>query len=230
MRARAAAMMGVWMLAGAGMAQAKPAPSPVVQLAAAALGADARDVRVLASAVPAPREQAAGSAVIVQVDDGRDGGVPGCFLLELAGRPTAPGSVTSQTRLSICPAGAETKQTKLLRVQLSLKHDAWLSFTANQRVDSYAKGMSKSGLWALVGKTDPAGETRLLFERTSTSFQSKADPSANAMEVCQQPKIAADGVEPTTLTLQCATETMLGKQVKRGSLTASFSWNGEGYR
>jgi hypothetical protein len=201
--------------------------SPLVALAAEVLHRDARDVTVLATALPAAREQAYGSAALVKVDDGSDGGVPTCWLLELSGRPTSPGTVASQTQLSVCPTGAEAKQTRLSRVALSLKHDAWLLFTATQRVDSYAKGMAKSGLWALVGVAQPGETPRIVFERTSTAFFSKADPSANSSEVCQPPVIAGGGVEPTTLSLQCDSEAMLGKQVKRSRATIGYSWNGE---
>ncbi len=208
---------------------AKPAAGhPVAKLLAEAEGANLRDITVIAVAEPLEREHAAGSAALVRLDDGRDGGLPNCWLLELAGKPAGPVKIDAKTRLSVCPGGP-TKGAQLSRAALSKAQEAWLVRIEQVRYDSKGGGSEQSILWGLYGRPQGQGETRALWERTSTTFKSRTDPTVNQAEVCQAPQIDASGQEPGPIAIQCDTETMLGKLPKRAKQTFRSAWSGDRY-
>jgi hypothetical protein len=206
----------------------KGGPHPVAKLLAEADGASVKDITVVAVAEPLEREHAAGSAALVRVDDGRDGGMPSCWLLDLAGKPYAPGKIDSRARLSVCPMGP-AKGAQLRRVALSVKHEAWLLRIESQRYDSKAQGGETAALWGLYGKLAGESEVRPLWERTSTTFFSKVDPSSNQAERCQAPQVAAAGQEPDTVTIDCDTEITFNKLTKKAKQTFRSKWAGDRY-
>ena len=209
---------------------AKPAPAghPVARLLAEAESANLRDITVIAVAEPLEREHASGSAALVRLDDGRDGGLPNCWLVELAGRPSAPGKIDAKMRLSVCP-GASTKGAQLLRAPLSRSMEAWQVRLEQLRFDSKGGGSEQSILWGLYGKAQGDSETRALWERTSTTFKSRTDPSVNQSEVCQAPQLDSSSQEPGPIAIECSTETTLGKLPKRAKQTFRSSWSGNRY-
>lgn len=201
---------------------------PVARLLAEADGAQVRDITVLAVAEPLDREHAPGSAAVVRLDDGRDGGLPTCFLLELAGKPAGPVKIDGRFRLSVCPSGA-AKGVSLSRQAISNHQEAWLVRVEHQRYDSKGKGTESAILWGLYGRPLGESEPRAIWERTSTTFKSPSDPGNNVAEVCQAPEIAAGGQEPDTVVIHCDTETMLGKLPKRAKQTFTSAWSGDRY-
>lgn len=208
---------------------AKPAAGhPVAKLLAEAESANLRDITVIAVAEPLEREHAAGSAALVRLDDGRDGGLPNCWLLELAGKPAGPVKIDSKTRLSVCPGGP-TKGAQLSRVPLSKAQEAWQVRIEQIRYDSKGGGGEQGILWGLYGRTQGQSETRALWERTSMTFKSRTDPTVNQAEVCQAPQIDSSGQEPGPIAISCDTETMLGKLPKRAKQTFRSAWSGDRY-
>ncbi|MBI5607827.1 MAG: hypothetical protein HY902_02995 [Deltaproteobacteria bacterium] len=201
---------------------------PVAKLVAQAEAAQVRDITVLAVAEPLGREHAAGSAALVRIDDGRDGGLPNCFLLELAGKPAGPVKIDAKLRLSVCPAGP-AKGVQLSRQAISNHQEAWLVRLEHQRYDSKGHGAESSILWGLYGRPLGESEPRAVWERTSTTFKSRDDPGNNVAEVCTAPDIAAGGQEPTTIAIQCDTEVMLGKLPKRAKQTFTSVWSADRY-
>lgn len=209
-------------------AWAAPKKAPILAtLAAEHLRASVRDVTILATAVPNERENSPGSAAIVRVDDGRDGGLPDCHLLVLAGRPATPGKIDAALRLTTCPRGEQKKGSSLQRISLSGRHDAWLAHLESQRYDSMAKGAEHAKLWAIVGQSGVGAEPRLLFERTSVTFKSPSDPKLNQAETCQAPVVKQGAQEPEGLEITCDTETMLGNLPKKQRQTFRYLWAGD---
>lgn len=213
----------------AGLA-AKPSATghPVARLLAEAESANLRDITVITVAEPLEREHASGSAALVRLDDGRDGGLPNCWLVELAGRPAAPGKIDAKLRLSVCPSGS-TKGAQLARAPLSKSMEVWQVRLEQLRFDSKGGGSEQSILWGLYGKTQGDAEARALWERTSTTFKSRTDPTVNQSEVCQAPQLDASGQEPGPIAIECNTETMLGKLPKRAKQTFRSAWSGNRY-
>lgn len=125
---------------------------PVVAVATDYLHAKARDLKVMAVAVPYNAESANGSAAIVRVDDGSDGGNPVCHLLLLAGKPSSPGKVESSVKFTVCPRADQGKDTLLSRVQMGGKRYAWQLRLSTARYDAMAKGTEHSQHWALVAE------------------------------------------------------------------------------
>ncbi|MBM4342040.1 MAG: hypothetical protein FJ100_01490 [Deltaproteobacteria bacterium] len=199
---------------------------PVVRLAAEAFSGNAKDIALLAVANPLDRESSEGSAALVRLDDGRDGGLPTCYLLELQGKPYSPGRIAAQQRMSVCPAGAP-KGAQLSRVALSGRHEAWQVRLESARYDSKAGGGETAAFWGLFARQ--GGDLRSLWERTSTTFKSKGDVALNQSEVCGAPQIVAGSQEPDSVTVVCDTETMAGKLPKRARLTFKSSWAGDRY-
>lgn len=206
----------------------KASVHPVAKLFAEAESANLKDVQVIAVADTLEREHAAGSAAMVRLDDGRDGGLPSCWLLDLAGKPAAPGKIASRTRLSVCPLGP-IKGAELRRVAVSVKHEAWQVRLESQRYDSKAQGGETAVLWGLYGKFSGESEVRPLWERTSVTFFSKVDPSSNQAERCQAPQIAASGQEPDSVTIECDTEITFNKLTKKAKQTFRSKWDGDRY-
>ncbi len=209
---------------------AKPSAAghPVAKLLAEAESANLRDITVIAVAEPLEREHSSGSAALVRLDDGRDGGLPNCWLVELAGRSSAPGKIDAKMRLSVCPGGS-TKGAQLVRAPLSKAMEAWQVRLEQIRYDSKGGGSEQSILWGLYGKTQGDTEARALWERTSTTFKSRTDPTVNQSEVCQAPQLDATGQEPGPIAIQCDTETTLGKLPKRAKQTFRSVWSGNRY-
>lgn len=209
---------------------AKPSAAghPVAKLLAEAESANLRDITVIAVAEPLEREHTTGSAALVRLDDGRDGGLPNCWLLELAGRPSAPGKIDAKMRLSVCPSGS-TKGAQLTRTPLSKAMEAWQVRLEQIRYDSKGGGSEQSILWGLYGKTQGSSEVQPLWERTSTTFKSRTDPTVNQSEVCQAPQLDASGQEPGPIAILCDTETTLGKLPKRAKQTFRSAWSGNRY-
>lgn len=204
-----------------------PSGHPIVRLLADAQSASIKDITLIAVGNPLDRENGAGSAALVRLDDGRDGGVPICWLLELAGKAFGPGKIEAQLRLSVCPTGP-VKGAQLARVALSAMHEAWQVRIESARYDSKAQGVESAALWGLYGKYGTT-ELRPLWERTSTTFKSKADPTMNQAETCGTPEISAGGQEPDAVTVHCDTETMLGKLPKRAKQNFRSAWMGDKY-
>ncbi len=201
---------------------------PVAKLVAAVESAQLHDITVFAVSEPLAREHAAGSAAIVRIDDGRDGGLPTCFLLELAGKPAGPVKIDAKFRLSVCPAGP-AKGVQLARQAISNHQEAWLVRLEHQRYDSKGHGSESSILWGLYGKPLGESEPRAVWERTSTTFTSRDDPGNNVAEVCTAPEISAGGQEPTSIVIACDTLVMLGKLPKRAKQTFTAVWSGDRY-
>ncbi len=201
---------------------------PVAKLMAEAESAQVRDITVLAVAEPLGREHAPGSAALVRIDDGRDGGLPNCFLLELAGKPAGPVKIDAKFRLSVCPSGP-AKGVQLARQAISNHQEAWLVRLEHLRYDSKGHGSESSILWGLYGRPLGESEPRAVWERTSTTFKSRDDPGNNVAEVCASPEIAAGGQEPSTITITCDTEVMLGKLPKRAKQTFTSVWSSDRY-
>ena len=204
-----------------------PSGHPIVRLVAESQSASPKDITLLAVANPLDRENLAGSAAVVRLDDGRDGGVPICWLIELAGKAYGPGKIDSQFQLSVCPAGP-AKGVQLARVAISGRHEAWQVRIESARYDSKAQGVESAALWGLYGKYGTT-ETRALWERTSTTFKSKTDVTMNQAETCGTPEITAGSQEPEAVTVHCDTETMLGKLPKRAKQSFRSAWMGDRY-
>lgn len=199
---------------------------PVARLAAEALGTNAKDIQILAVANPLDRENNAGSAALIKVDDGRDGGLANCHLLELAGKPYGPGKIEAQMRTSVCPQGA-AKGVQLARVALSGRHEAWQVRLETARYDSKAQGGETAILWGLYVRD--GSSLRGVWERTSTTFKSKADPAMNQAEVCSAPQISQGSQDPDSVTVDCDTETMAGNLPKRRKQSFKSTWQGDRY-
>lgn len=205
-----------------------PRSNALVSLAANHLGAPSRDVAVLVTANPLPRENASGSAAVVRVDDGSDGGIPQCHLLILAGRPATPAKVEAAERLPVCPRYNQGKGALLQRIELDTRRSAWRLRLGSERYDTMAKGLETLGLWALLADLGDGKGLRTVFERTSTSFKSKEEPATNQAEVCDVP-VLRSGQAPETLELPCMTETMFDKVPKRQKIVYQYAWQGDRY-
>jgi hypothetical protein len=208
-------------------------PHPALLLAAPAVRAEARDMTLIATAAPDAKENRNGSAVLVRVDVGKDGGLPACWLLELLGRPATPGKITASFKLSVCPGGP-TKGSTLARVHLGGKRWAWRARIEAVRADTHAKGLETRVLWALAADLGEGQGTKLVLERTSTTFKSQKDPAVNQMEQCQAPEVVQGGGDDPNewpaLVMACETETMLGTLPKRESATVRYVWMGAVYQ
>lgn len=199
---------------------------PIVRLAAETFSGSTKDIALLAVANPLDRESSEGSAALVRLDDGRDGGLPTCYLFELQGKPYSPGKIAAQQRMSVCPAGTP-KGVQLARVALSGRHEAWQVRLESARYDSKAGGGETAAFWGLFSRQ--GGDFKSLWERTSTTFKSKSDVALNQSEQCGAPQIATGSQEPESVTVVCDTETMAGKLPKRARLTFKSSWAGDRY-
>jgi len=197
---------------------------PVVAVATDYLHAKARDLKVMAVAVPYNAESSNGSAAIVRVDDGSDGGNPVCHLLLLAGKPSSPGKVESSVKFTVCPRADQGKDTLLSRVQMGGKRYAWQLRLSTARYDAMAKGTEHSQHWALVAEMGTGPQ--VVFERTSTTFKSPSDPATNQAEVCQAPVIKGES-EPESAEVACDVEMMLGKLAKRSKAVFRYVWQGD---
>lgn len=216
-----------WPVQAAGKAAGVAKKGSVLQnLAGEYLHRPARDVATLATALPAGNENDKGSAALVRVADGADGGNPTCHLLLLEGQPGMPGKVLSGLQLSVCPRYDQGKATQLSRVQLDKRRGAWRLRLDSQRMDTIAKGVETSLLWALVADLGDGSGARLVFERTSTTFRSKQEPTTNQAESCEAP-VVVSGQEPEGLRITCDTETMLGNLAKRQKSTFEYAWQGD---
>jgi hypothetical protein len=212
-----------------GIAAPAKKASILAQLAADHLHRPLRDVAVLVTAVPAATENVQGGAALVRVADGADGGNPTCHLLQLEGRPGAPGKVVSALQLSVCPRyDKDQKGAQLARVELSRKWSAWRVRVASQRMDTMAKGVETSVLWVLAADLADGAGVKAVFERTSTTFRSQEDIKQNQAESCEAPVLLV-GDEPDGLAITCDTETMLGSLPKRQKSTFAYAWQGERY-
>jgi hypothetical protein len=184
------------------------------------------EVAILATANPLANENSTGSAALVRVAEGADGGNPTCHLLVLEGRASTPGKVLGSLQLSLCPRYDQGKHTQLTRVELDKRRSAWRLRLDSQRVDTMAKGVESSVLWALVADLGDGQGHKLVFERTSTTFKSKEDPKMNQAELCDAP-VLQSGQEPEGLKITCDTETMLGNLAKRQRSTFEYAWQGD---
>ncbi|MFZ4576977.1 MAG: hypothetical protein ACOYOB_01175 [Myxococcota bacterium] len=224
----AAALVSV---AGFSVTAAAAPKSGAAALSAAYLGASARDVAVLATAVPQSREGMAGSAALVRVDDGSDGGNPACHVVAFAGRPSAPIKVEAATRLSTCPRFEKDKSkgVRFERIALGARRGAWLVRLETARVDSIAKGIETQTLWALLASNAQDPTPQQVWERASTTFKSREDPRLNQAEQCEAP-VVRGGSAPEVLELPCETETMLGTLPKRQRQVFRYLWEGDRFR
>ena len=210
----------------AAQASAKPASLP--SLCASHFHVAARDITVLATALPLSREGSPGSAAVVRVSDGSDGGNPICHLVLLAGRPAGPGVVQEALRMETCPHYDRAKKGALLsRVALGAQQAAWQLRIESQRMDAIAKGVESQQLWALVAKSNAQAPLQTIWSFMATSFASPADPKMNQSETCETPLI--DG-GAQSLTLNCDTMAMLGTLPKREKVVRKFRWMGEGFQ
>ena len=213
------------LLAG-GVALAAPAlaapTGPAHKLTADKLSAGPKEVQILAAA---DAGGAPGSAAIARVD--RGGGAPTCFLLTFAGKLTAPESVASSERLTVCPAYDKEKMpSELLRLPLFGRKSAWRIHLGGKRMDSMAGGVETRALWALYADLGDGAGARVVFERTSTSFNGSKDSASNIAERCTAPVI--DGAsDPAKLSISCDTMTMFGDSAKKKQVTFRYGWTGE---
>jgi len=190
----------------------------------------ARDVSVMATAVPLAREGSPGSAALVRIADGSDGGNPTCHLLLLAGRPSGPGLVQEALRLDTCPHYDRDKKSALLsRVALGANRAAWQMRLQSQRMDAIAKGVEGQQLWAMAAKDSAETPLKLIWSFLSTSFTSQGDARMNQSETCETPVIQG-GSEVQGLTLTCDTMAMLGSLPKRERIVRKFRWTGEDFQ
>ena len=210
----------------------KGGPHPVLLAAAPRVQSDLRDLTLLATAVPDAKENRNGSAALVRNDQGRDGGLPACWLLGLEGRPATPGRVDAVIKLPVCPAGPP-KGTELGRMMLG-KRGAWRLRLESARADTFAKGVESRVLWAVAADAGEGAGLQVVYERTSTTFKSRTDPGTNQLEQCQAPVVSAVGDgsddEWPGLATSCETETMLGSLPKRERLTFRYQWMGDRYQ
>jgi hypothetical protein len=184
-------------------------------LAAAKLGIDARDVSVLATA----EDNGKGAALVRVHSD-----VPRCHLLTFDGRPKAATAVEATVRLPVCAVyDKDARGAKLERVKLTSRQGAWRAYTDSKRMDALAKGVETRRFWGLYA-SGSAG-FGAVFERTSTSFKSQANKAINQAEVCEAPALAL-GDSPSTLTITCDTEAMLGAALKKKRTTFAYRWSG----
>ncbi len=219
------AVSGPTFAAGKAVGVAKKG-SVLQNLAAEHLHRPVRDVAILATALPASNENDKGSAALVRLVDGAEGGNPTCYLLLLEGQPGMPGKVLSGLQLSVCPRYDQGKTTQLKRVELDKRRGAWRLRLDSQRMDTIAKGVETSLLWALVADLGDGSGAKLVFERTSTTFRSKEEPRTNQAETCDAPVLVAEQ-EPEGLKITCDTETMLGNLPKRQKSTFEYVWQGD---
>ncbi|MSP92984.1 MAG: hypothetical protein EXR79_14490 [Myxococcales bacterium] len=210
----------------------KGGPHPILLAAAPRVQSDLRDLTLLATAVPDAKENRNGSAALVRNDQGKDGGLPACWLLGLEGRPATPGRVETVIKLPVCPAGSP-KGTELGRTLLG-KRAAWRVRLESARADTFAKGVESRVLWALAADPGEGAGLKVVYERTSTTFKSRTDPGTNQLEQCEAPAVV-NGSEPGSdddwpgLATTCETETMLGSMPKRERLTFRYQWMGDRY-
>lgn len=205
-------------------------PATLQSICVSYFHAAARDVSVLATALPLAHEGSPGSAALVRVADGSDGGNPTCHLVLLAGRPSGPGMVQEALRLDTCPHYDKDKKGALLsRVALGANRAAWQLKLQSQRMDAIAKGVEAQQLWALASKASAEAPLKLVWSFLSTSFTSQNDPRMNQSETCETPIIQA-GSDAQGLTLSCDTMAMLGSLPKRERIVRKFRWSGEDFQ
>lgn len=211
----AAIALGAVMFAATGV-QARPARGPK-QLAMKQFDVSAREVTVVATA----KADGRGGAALVRL---QNVDVPTCHLLVFDVPPNAATQVAASARLPVCAAyDKDVRSGKLERVALTSSRSAWRVSVLSRRVDAMAKGVETRRLWALYADVG-AGLTPI-FERTSTSFDSKADKAINQAEVCDAPVFAVDD-EPTSLTVQCDVDSMVGRYMRRKRSTFNYLWQG----
>jgi hypothetical protein len=91
-------------------------------------------------------------------------------------------------------------------------------------MDALAKGVETRRFWGIYA-SGGGDSVHAVFERTSTSFHSQANKAINQAEVCEAPVIAS-GDAPSTLSIACDTEAMLGHSLKKKHSTFNYVWQG----
>ncbi len=178
--------------------------------------ASSREVSVIATA-----KASSGGAAIVRL---QNSDVPTCYLLVLNAPPKRATKIVKAFRTRVCAAyDKHARAAKLRHVPLTTRLSAWRVFVLSKRVDALAKGQETSRFWALY--SDAGAASKSLFERTSTSFESKTNSAYNQAEVCQPPAFPV-GDEPTTLTMTCDSESMLQGIVTRKRNVFQYAWKG----
>jgi len=187
----------------------------IKKLAVRHFSVESRDARVIATASSPDKKRAA--LVRLQNND-----VPVCHLLLISGKRKL--KLDKAIRLSVCAAyDKDARAAKLKRVPLTTHRDAWRVFVLSKRVDAMAKGLETRRFWGLY--TNAGSLSSTVFERTSTSFKSKANRAVNQAEICDAPVFSVADA-PTTLTMNCKTEAMLGGYIKRNTATFKYGWMG----
>ncbi|MCB9740601.1 MAG: hypothetical protein H6747_15160 [Deltaproteobacteria bacterium] len=196
-------------------AQARSKSGPTA-LAMAHFDAGPREIGVIAQA------QADGEGAIVVRVLRTD--VPVCHLLVLDAAPKRATAVKSAARLDVCAVyDKDAKRARLDHVPLTSRHGAWRVFTESKRMDAMAKGVETRQLWALY--SDRSGSVENVFRRVSTSFQSKANRAVNLAERCEPPSFSVSDT-PSSLSIDCDTEAMLGDSLKKKRSTFRYTWSG----
>ncbi|MCO4761553.1 MAG: hypothetical protein KC502_08625 [Myxococcales bacterium] len=186
------------------------------RLAMAHFSVDSREVNVVASAKPVAKE----GAVVVRL---QHTDVPVCHLLIVNGSARKATKIMRAVRLPVCAAyRKEAKASRLSRVQLTNTRHAYRVQLLSKRMDAIAKGVEYRRFWGLYA--DMGTGMRAVFERTSTSFKSQVNKAINQAETCEAPAIVL-GAKPTTLTIACNSESMLGGGLKKTRTTVRYHWS-----
>ncbi len=187
----------------------------VKKLAMKEFDAGSRDVSVMDTAKGSDR----GGAALVRLTTSD---VASCRLLILDKAPRKAKAIVKSLRMPVCPAyDKHARDGKLERVPFTTSRSAWRVRVGSKRVDALAKGVETRQFWGLYA--DIGRGTTPVFERTATSFESKANKAINQTEVCEAPVFPV-GHEPTTLTVQCIARSMLGQAMTRKNVTHHYKW------
>lgn len=190
--------------------------SKLKKLAMAKFDVGSRDVAIIATA-----KGPASGAVVVRL---QNSDVAVCRLLVLDAPPKRATRIVKAFRLRVCAAYTKhAKATKLKRIALTTREDAWRVFVLSVRADALAKGAETRRLWAIY--SDAKDNSKEVFNRVSTSFKSKANAAVNQAEVCDPPEFAVASA-PTTLTLQCNNEARLESRTITKTNTYEYVWRG----
>lgn len=196
-------------------ARSRRAKSGVKKLAMERFSANPRDVKVIGTA----EASGLGAAALVRVESI---GAPACYLLHLDGTVRTATRVTQTLRLPVCAVYEKhARLGRLKAVKLTTRRSAFLVYLDSKRADIPAQGTESRRLWGIYAKQGE--ELAAVFERTSTSFESKKNKAVNQTEVCKAPDFVV-GDEPTSLSVKCVNAAMHGPTMDRRESTVHYRW------
>lgn len=149
--------------------------------------------------------------------------VPVCQLLILDAPARSAHNIVNAVRLPVCAAyDKEAHSVGLKRIQITTDRGGYQVNVLSKRMDAIAKGVEIRRLWGIYA--DFGSGMTAVFERTSTSFESRVNDAINQSEVCEAPTFTVDD-RPGNLSISCVTKTTLDGHVHKQRSTFNYRWD-----